>query len=402
MPSKDTLFIRWRDQAPDAVVPATLWTPTGGAQNVSAPLSDLAARATGKAVVAFVPAADVRLGMIDVPARSPQKVLQAAPYALEDQLAEDVDVLHFALGPRQVAGGYPVAVVAKSRMDAWLAPLTQAGLRPTALVPEQLALPWVEDDRIHLLAEPNEFIARTGPFRGFSCAQEDLPAVLKIADPDNRYTLRALLAGDFNPDLSSAGRPIELLPGHRSPLEVLVKHWKPDQSINLLQAAYSAREQLNRNWAQWQLPAALAAGWIIASFAATGVQTYHMRHEADAQNAHNVERFQQLFPEETRIVGDLGSQLDSKLKAMKSGGSGGGMLKLLEPAASALSAVPGLAVQSVQFREGALYLNLTGQDLQAVDALQAWFDQHPGTRMDRDNVNAGSNGVQIRVKLTTS
>src|SRR5581483_2408280 len=259
-----------------------------------------------------------------------------------------------------------------------------------------------EDDRIHLLAEAGEFTARSGAFRGFACAPEDLAAVLKIADPENRYTLRVLLAGDFNPDLSSAGRPIELLPGHRSALEVLVKHWKPEQAINLLQGAYSAREQLHRNWAPWQLPAALAAGWIVATFAATGVQTYRMRHEADAQNQHNVQRFQQLFPEETRIVGDLGSQLDSKLKAMKSAGTGGGMLKLLEPAASALSAVPGLSVQSVQFREGALYLNLTGQDLQAVDALQAWFDQHPGTRMDRDNVNAGTNGVQIRVKLTTT
>src|SRR5581483_6466382 len=190
VPSKDTLFIRWRDQAPNGVVAATLWTPTGGAQNVSAPLTDLAARATGKSVVVFVAAADVRLATVDVPARSPQKVLQAAPYALEDQLAEDVDVLHFALGPRQAAGGYPVAVVAKSRMDAWLAPLTEAGLRPEALVPEQLALPWVEDDRIHLLAEAGELTARTGPFRGFACAPEDLAAVLKIADPENRYTLR--------------------------------------------------------------------------------------------------------------------------------------------------------------------------------------------------------------------
>jgi len=379
-----------------------LWTPTGGAQNVSAPLADLVARAAGKSIVVFVSAADVRLAMVDVPARSPQKVLQAAPYALEDQLAEDVDVLHFALGPRQPAGGYPVAVVAKSRMDAWLAPLTEAGLRPEALVPEQLALPWVEDDRIHLLAEPDEFTARTGPFRGFACAPEDLAAVLKIADPENRYALRVLLAGDFHPDYSTLGRSVELLPGHRTPLEILARHWEPETSINLLQGAYSAREQINRNWAPWRVPAALAAGWIVASLLAGGVQAYRMRHAADEQNQRNVQRFQQLFPEETRIVGDLGAQLDSKLKALKSGGASGGMLKLLEPAAAAMSAVPGLAVQSLQFRDGALYLNLTGKDLGQIDTLQAWFDQHPGTRMERDNVNAGAAGVQIRVKLTAS
>jgi general secretion pathway protein L len=352
--------------------------------------------------VVFVPAADVRLASVDVPARSVQKVLQAAPYALEDQLAEDVDELHFALGPRQPAGGYPVAVASKARMDAWHASLAQAGLRADAIVPEQLALPFTDDDRIHLLAEPDEFTARTGAFRGFACAPEDLSAVLKIADPESRCALRVLLAGDFNPDLSQLGRPVELLPGHRSALEVLVKHWKAEQSINLLQGAYSAREQINRNWAPWRLPAALAAGWVLASLVAGGVQTWRMRHEANAQDQRNVQRFQQLFPEETRIVGDLGAQLDSKLKAMKSAGTGGGMLKLLEPAAAALTSVPGLAVQSVQFREGALYLNLSGQSLESVDALQAWFDQHPGARMERDNINAGANGVQARVKLTAS
>jgi general secretion pathway protein L len=214
--------------------------------------------------------------------------------------------------------------------------------------------------------------------------------------------LRVLLAGDFNPDLGALGRPVELLPGHRSALDVLAKHWRAEQSINLLQGAYSVRQQLNRNWAPWRLPAALAASWLAASLIANGVHTWRMHHEAAQQNERNVQRFQQLFPEETRIVGDLGAQLDSKLKALKSGGAAGGMLKLLESAAAAMSSVPGLAVQSLQFRDGALYLNLTGKDLGTVDTLQAWFDQHPGTRMERDNVNAGSNGVQVRVKLTAS
>jgi general secretion pathway protein L len=398
-PTRDTLFIRWRSLASNAPLAAALWSPTGGLQILSGTLAEIAARAAGRPLVVFVPAADVRLTSITVPARSPQRVLQAAPFALEDQLAEDIEKLHFALGPRQTSGAHPIAIVSKSRMDTWLGTLAQAGLQPDAVVPEHLALPWSADDRIHLLAEPEEITARTAAFQGFSCPPAELGAYLKIADPDNRYGLRVLLTPDFQPDLTAIGRSVELLPGHRSALEVLVKHWGATLSINLLQGPYSAREKANRNWAPWRIPAALAAGWVIATLIAGGINAWRLNHEAAALDARNVARFQELFPDEQRIV-DLGAQAEQKMTALKASGASQGLLKLLEPAAAAITAVPGLSVQTLQFRDGSLYLNLVGQDLQAVDTLQNWFAEHPGTRFERESANSGANGVQIRVKLT--
>ncbi len=398
-PVKETLFIRWRSVAPDAPLQAALWSPTGGLQNATGTLAEIATRAAGRPVVLFVPAADVRLSTINVPARSAQKILQAAPYALEDQIADDVERLHFALGPRQAGVGHPIAIVSKSRMDAWLGALAAAGLRAEAVVPEHLALPWTADDKVHVLAEAAEITGRTGAFQGFSCAPEDFAAFLKIADPEGRYAVRVLLAPDAQKDFAQIGRPVELLPGHRSALEILVKHWRPEESINLLQGAYSAREKLNRNWAPWRVPAALAAGWLIVSLIAGGIQAYRLNREATQQETRNVARFQELFPEEQRIV-DLSTQAEQKMAALKSSGASSGLLKLLEPAAAAITSVPGLSVQTLQFREGSLYLNLVGQNLQAADSLQAWFDQHPGTRFERVSADAGTDGVQIHVKLS--
>jgi general secretion pathway protein L len=398
VPVKETLFLRWRSPAFDAPA-AIVWSPTGGWQHVGGSAAEIAARATGKHVVVFVPAADVRLTSVEVPARSAQKILQAAPYALEERIAEDVDDLHFALGPRLEGGGHAIAVLAKTRIEEWLASLSQAGLRADALVPEHLALPWTSDERMHLLAEPSEITARSAAYQGFSCAPEDLPTYLKIADPESRYTLRVLVPPDFQPDLTSSGRPVELLPGHRSALEILAKNWRPESSINLLQGAYSPSRERNRNWEMWRIPAALAAGWIFASLIATTVQAYRLNQQVVAQQARNVERFQSLFPEEKKIV-DINVQAEQKIAALKSSGSSQGLLSLLQPTAAALSSVPGFTVQNLQFRDGALYLNLTGQDLQSLETLQQWFEQHPGTRFERESANAGSNGVQIRVKLS--
>src|SRR5690348_12820463 len=63
-------------------------------------LADAAAQAQGRRLTVLAPGEHVTLLFADIPSSSPQKVLQAAPFMLEDRLAEDVDTLHFAAGLR--------------------------------------------------------------------------------------------------------------------------------------------------------------------------------------------------------------------------------------------------------------------------------------------------------------
>jgi general secretion pathway protein L len=400
---RETLFIRLRhretESAPESRTGAALWSATGGYRDISAPLAELAAQTTNCRVIVFVPAADVRLATVDIPARSPQKVLQAAPYALEEQIAEDVETLHFAIGSRLPAGGYPIAVVARARMSAWLDQLVEHGIHADALVPEQLALPWTSDDRVHLIEDKGTLIARTAAFQSFSCVADDLPIYLQIADPDNRYALRVFVTPASSPDFTQLGRPVELLPGHRSALEVLVKHWREQDSINLLQGVYSQRQQMDRVWGPWRLAAGLAAAWLVLALLVQGLQAYKFHRATVEQDAHNVQRYQTLFPDEQRIV-DLATQAEQKLATLRSGGATNGVMRLLEPVAAAMTAVPGLAIQNLQFRDGAIYLSLTGRDLQTLEHLRAWFGEHPGTALEVQSANSGSDGVQIRLKLS--
>src|SRR5271167_5271194 len=84
---------------------------------------------TGK-VVALAPAAQILLAEPELPPGSGVKLARAVPFALEEQLTEDVDELCFALGRRQPSGRTPVAVVARSVLQAWLAELTGSGIEP--------------------------------------------------------------------------------------------------------------------------------------------------------------------------------------------------------------------------------------------------------------------------------
>lgn len=401
---RETLFIRLRSAMPDAPT-AYCIAPADAALSFEvreAPLTEVLAQAAARRVIVLVDSADVRLASVSVPARAPAKVLQAAPYALEEQLAEDVDTLHFALGPRLPEGAWPVAIVSHATMAAWLAPFRDAGVRPEALIPEVLCLPAPEHGgaaRWSALAENEQITVRTAVYAGFACTPEDLPLYLQLAQAAPETALRIVVPRSYAADLTQLPHPTELLPGFESPLAALLQHYVPERAINLLQGAYSQREDFIRLWQPWRAAAALAAAWILVAATTHAVQAYRLGAELRQQDEHNAQRFRELFPAEQRIV-DLAAQAEQQMTLLRGGGAKGSFLPLLQVAGDALAAAPGLRLQTLQFRDGALFVSLGGSDLQQLETLRGWFTQNPRANMEVQSANSGADGVQIRLKLT--
>lgn len=397
---RETLYIRLRAGDAGAATTYCVASPHAVASfPVSeAPLGEILAGAGTRRLVALVPGAEVRLSTVAIPARQPAKALQAAPYALEEQLAQDVDSLHFALGPRQADGQWPVAVVARARMDEWLAPFLERGLRPDAIVPETLCLPPADGDQWSALAEAGQVTVRTAPWAGFACVADDLPLFMALADPDKRASLRIVVPRGVAPDFTTLGWPVDLLPGFSAPLEALLQNLRLEGSINLLQGHYSQREDLLRLWQPWRATAILAASVFALAWVLNGVQAFQLGRAAEAQAQRNVERYQALFPAETRIV-DLPAQLEQQLAALRGGGAKGAFLPLAQVLAEATRSAPGLTVQLLQYREGALYVGLTGGGPQALDSLRAWFGAQGAATLEVVSENYGAEGAQIRIKI---
>lgn len=399
---RETLYIRLHAGAADEMVDFAV---VAGDIAVRAPLvqravlDDALRLASTRRLVVFVPGAEVRLTSASVPARQPAKVLQAVPFALEDQVADDIDTLHFAIGPRQAEGHHPVAVVARRRMDEWMNAFRSHGLRPELLVPDVLALPW---DGIgtswSALREPDQVLVRNGAWSGFACDPADLYTFLQFADPDRAHPLRLLLVDTAAFDPGALDWPLELLPGYATPLAALIASFHPERAINLLQGAYSQRRDLQKLWQPWRLAASFAAAWLVISGIAFAVENWRLGREVAEQEKANIARFIQLFPTQTRIQ-NLEVQLDQQLRLAAAGGSGS-LFPLLHTLTAALNANAGLKLTGLQYREGALFLSLTGSDLQVLESLRAWFASQPATALEVQSANAGSGGVQIRLKLS--
>src|SRR5688500_1039903 len=118
---------------------------------MSGSLTQALAMSAGRRGVAIVPAGDVLTTDGDAPAKSAPTLAQVVPYALEERVADEIENLHFAVGERGGNGRVPVSIVARSRLEGWLAELRGAGLNPQAIYPESTLLPSMPGQLIALI-----------------------------------------------------------------------------------------------------------------------------------------------------------------------------------------------------------------------------------------------------------
>ncbi|WP_028079511.1 type II secretion system protein GspL [Solimonas soli] len=400
---RETLYIRLRSADAAEPVEYCLARADAVASFVvqRAPLAQLAALATARRVVVLVPSADLRFASVQVPARQPAKVLQAAPFVLEEQLADDVDTLHFALGARQADKRWPLAIIARQRMAIWLELLADHSLHADLMIPDLLALQVPDDAHFSALIDGGQAIVRTARDGGFVCLLDDLPLCLELADAEKRRSVRVIVPRGEEFDLSRLGWPVEPRHGFASPLEALLQQLRSDDAIDLLQGAYSPQRDRLRWFAPWKAAATLAGAAIVLSLVTHGIEALRLKRELSAQEAANVARYQQLFPAETRIV-DLDAQLTQQLNALQNGSGGGQFIGLLDVLAQALAAQPGLRLQNLQYRDNTLYAGLGAANLELLERLKSWFAGARGARLEVESANSGAEGVQIRIRLSAA
>ena len=340
---------------------------------IQATLADAAAHAAGRRVLVFVPTADVVFRRVTVPTRNRARIAAAVPYLLEDQLAADVDDLHFAVGERGADGSVAVAIVARTRMDAWFAALHEVGIQPQFLVPDCLALPYQQGAWTLWWASDNAVI-RNGLQSGFALDADNVPFVLKRAlaemepPPEMLWVMDAGGAGgEAAVPLADMNVPLQSQLEARPALAVLKENYNEQHAINLLQASYSRREQFGRMWRPWWPAVALLLLWVAAQF---GIKIYEYRH-LDQQNAQLQEEINQVylaaFPDAKRVV-NARAQMEQRLTALRgSGGQGGDFMTLMAAIAQPVVTTPGLEVQRLAYKEGELNLALLIGDLQSLE-----------------------------------
>ena len=117
--------------------------------------------AAGRRVVVLAPAVDVLLTNVTLPVRGAAKILRALPFALEEQIAEDIEELHFAAGRALPDGSIAAAAVDREQLEGWLEILAEAGLEPQVICSEAEGAP-AAPNHLNWLLDAGRCIGRSG------------------------------------------------------------------------------------------------------------------------------------------------------------------------------------------------------------------------------------------------
>ena len=396
----------------------------------SGPLAAAAAAAAGRRVCALVPGSDVLLAEPELPAKSGVKLQQLVPYALEEQLADNIDELHFALGRRAPdSNRTPVAVVARELMNAWLAELRAAGLEPDCLYADSELLPVNPGQAVALLEEDTVFVRAPGA-PPVSLPIDALSEALAIAAAPPRAAgalavTAALPAAEAADESAVAGaaRGLILYSGtaewqqHSAqveearapfasvkvqllsdgPLALFAQQLPGSAAINLLQGGYAPKSSRAAGLSAWRVAALLLLALLALHVVGKAAELRVLKAREHQVDASIRDTFHRAMPAEPGTT-DARRRMEQRLAALRNGGGSSGLLGALQALAQARGGSAGTSVQSLNFHDGLLELTLNAPDAASLDHLSQQL-RNGGWQADLVGGNTVGSAYQGRVQI---
>ena len=351
----------------------------------SGELEQAAAAAGDHAVIVLVPAEDVLLTSVNIPVRSAAKIRTALPFALEENLADDVEDLHFAIGERQENNQLPVAVVSRDKMSRWLDRLNEAGIEPVMLAAENHGLAKIPGT-LSIMVDDETIMFNDGADAEFSMQDVKPSDALVIAgqlgetqqeDGENSGHLVVFCTPEQDEKLSHDwialrhelhSVDVNVLPDGVLPkLAVTVA---AGHGINLLQGSYGKKTEYGLLLRPWKAAAVLLLGLAVVGMAMKGVDYYQLLQDEATLRAQFNAEYRLLRPGDTREIADPVATVESLRRGAGASAAPQVFLPSLRELGAALDANAGAEIEAISYRAGIIDLRLTAPDVATLDKIQ--------------------------------
>ena len=384
-------------------------------------LADAAEAVADNRVIVLAPAPSVLRTSALVPVRGAAKVLQALPFAMEEQLATDVDKLHFAAGKRDGDGLLRVAAVERAEIEAWLESLAEAGIQPSALYAESDAVSAIPNTTT-LLIERDSVLLR------------EADGAIAVTDPDGveavlELWLNARQSDDEDEEVSTS--PTNLLiyqteeTREEASIEALIVGLEPrvtsldvrvlsdgalarlaaqivaEPGINLLQGAYAPASNLKGYLAAWRSAAILFACLTAALLGAKLLEIAALKQQAASLDSAIEQAIRYTFPE-VREIRDARALLQSKLGGLRGQSAVGApteFLDTLKAVAGAVSTGSSTKLETINYRSGVMELRVLAPNVEALDTIQKQIVKNGGLQAEIQSANPEGDGVRGRIQI---
>ena len=367
-------------------------------------LAEAAVAAVGTKVFVTIPGESVFLTRQHLPGKNRQRLMKAIPFALEDQIIDDVDDMHFALGVADKQGEYWIAAVVHAQMVEWQQCFASIGLNPQAVIPDSLLLASA-DKELRLWCEAERTILVLPDQQRLVIDNQNLEMMLKriMLDTDITITSVECYTADRSIDLKNtvAAHVTCKVNGHTTQLlSLFAAALAETLPVNLLQGDYSRREKRQHQFKTWYPAAAMLAIWIVARLVIAGIDNFQYGKQLDEIHAQQQQVYRQAFPT-AKPGGDVYRKMQARLKEIKQrqGDASANFYHMLNQLAPTLSATSGLQIQAMRYREGRFELELTLPTLQSLDQLKTTLSSQQQWQVEIQSASSAKNHVEARLQI---
>ena len=287
-------------------------------------LKTLTEKASSRQVICLLPGVEVCIKEVTINGAFNRQMQQALPYLIEEDLAGDVEKLHFTVVAKRTDLVH-VAICDKQRMYNWLGWLSDASISCKQFIPEGLALPFPGDRNWQAVQLDNHWLIRESKELAWSCELSMLDVILasKI-DEGSQQTIES-----YSPLLEDhRGDWVNGLP--TLPMELLAIG-AIDCKVNLLNDEFKVKKEVNKDLLKWRLSAILATLFFVLSCVNLYMENSKVESEVALVKGQVEGVYQLAFPSQNKLrYSRIKKRLKSMLSEVNEGNGANGFLVMLD------------------------------------------------------------------------
>jgi len=313
-------------------------------------------------LILVIPQQCLYMTQIELPQRAGRQVLSAIEYQVEDQLAQDIESQHCALGDIN-ANPISVAVIERSIMIRCMALAQTHGLRLIHIFPELFLCPWTGSG-VALMQGHDGFLLRYGDYRGLKCSEHTLAAMLEMTRREVEFdSIDCYLAdSETAPQLDGfALEPRALATARPGFIDAPV--------LDLQQRDYQMSSAWRGLVKAWKWVAVLFAGLLILGAYNKAVGLYDMEQDLAAIKQQQYELLKPHLADDIGPNDNLKKALIDRLRQLQTNKSEQGFLQLLLEFTRAHEQFPEVDITRISYQGRELVFDISSTQLIKIETL---------------------------------
>ena len=339
-------------------------------------LADLAPYAHQRTTIVLLSASDLVLTQVEIPAGGARQFEAMLPYLLEDEIAQDVDDLHFTVLNKQ-NGLAHVAGVDRQWFEQCLADFHHAGIEIKRVMPDVFALPTAETPLVAAQLGAH-WLVRKGLWSGMVMEADWLPLLVEsdwVREGDEFLALTAytpLPALTLKDDQHWGVQPANMV------MQLLAQGAIASR-LTLLTGSFKPSSSWLKYWKVWRLPVYSAVAFLVLSLLYSTLQANQYEEQAQAYRQESKRIFRTVFPDKHRIptVSYLKRQFTSELNILAGSNNQDGVLTWLNQLPTTIGTIEDMTITSLKYDENKkqLRVDAVSKDFQSFEKARVKLEQ---------------------------